>query len=737
MAFDFSTLVTDRTQQDVAHVKQLIDKLVTGTATDAEKAEWNSFTLKGAYKHTDLNRVTAAMEYLKSQLESYGYAVPGYQRIEVPHPDGVILPKGYTKLEWIESTGTQYVDTLFKSNYNSRIVAEVQFKEEPQIVAIFGTRNATTDDYFCFYAPEQQGYCLRIDGAYNYVTASAVERNVVDANKNVLTIGNNSVTGAVTDFSANYPLYLFAANNAGTAQYVASAKLFSCRIYDDDTLVRNYIPCINSVGDVGLYDLVTEAFFGNSGTGVFIAGTHIVELPSGYTRVEYIESSGTQFVDTVFTPTDISKFKFAMDVAFLSYTNALYGDGNTFAGYFTGEVASFALFGGTLGQNTNATFNTNRHAFELDGASETGSIDGVVTSVSAGSTALRHPFYLFGWNADKYSSSRLYSAQLYYDGAIVRDYVPCINPSGEVGLYDLVMATFCGNNGTGVFTNGTPMVELPYGYKRVDYIASTGTQYIDTGVKSTSNTRIKLTLKLQAISGDQKVFGGYEPNGGINLGVYDNKWRLGAGSWDNNTLSATTEKTVIEAETNTWIINGSTITTSSAIATAYNSNMFVFGICYNGSLLQTDAISVYELRIYDSNVPIRYFIPCINPSGEVGLYDIVTKKFYRNQGTGEFVSGDLVEVTQELKSKYDPYLWYEVDYPTESTMIMYLGNVTAIRSVLAVMETTPDTPSDMVDLMVQEANDIEVILLDVYRQLAIMATTFIPCGEALSGGENL
>ena len=94
MSFDFSTLVTDRTQQDVAYVKQLIDKLVTGTATDAEKAEWNSFTLKGAYNHTDLNRVTAAMEDLKSRLEGYGYAVPRYQRIEVPHPsaDGEIEP---------------------------------------------------------------------------------------------------------------------------------------------------------------------------------------------------------------------------------------------------------------------------------------------------------------------------------------------------------------------------------------------------------------------------------------------------------------------------------------------------------------------------------------------------------------------------------------------------------------------------------------------------------------------
>lgn len=75
MAFDFSTLVTDRTQQDVAYAKQLIDKLVTGTATDAEKSEWNSFTLKGAYNYTDLNRVGAAMQYVAERINGYGYVV--------------------------------------------------------------------------------------------------------------------------------------------------------------------------------------------------------------------------------------------------------------------------------------------------------------------------------------------------------------------------------------------------------------------------------------------------------------------------------------------------------------------------------------------------------------------------------------------------------------------------------------------------------------------------------------
>lgn len=82
MSFDFSTLVTDRTQADVNRVKQIAEKIKNGTASESELTEFNSAAMKGAYNYTDLNRVTAAMEALKAKLEGYGYSVPGYQYIE-------------------------------------------------------------------------------------------------------------------------------------------------------------------------------------------------------------------------------------------------------------------------------------------------------------------------------------------------------------------------------------------------------------------------------------------------------------------------------------------------------------------------------------------------------------------------------------------------------------------------------------------------------------------------------
>ena len=58
-------------------------------------------------------------------------------------------------------------------------------------------------------------------------------------------------------------------------------RLYSCKIwkttaFEGVPLIRDFIPCKNASGEVGLWDDVNSAFYGNAGTGAFIAG----EIPS-------------------------------------------------------------------------------------------------------------------------------------------------------------------------------------------------------------------------------------------------------------------------------------------------------------------------------------------------------------------------------------------------------------------------------------------------------------------------
>lgn len=75
MSFDFTTLITDRTQADVNRVKQIAEKIENGTASESEIAEFNSAAMKGSYNASDLNRVGAAMRYVADRLNGFGYAV--------------------------------------------------------------------------------------------------------------------------------------------------------------------------------------------------------------------------------------------------------------------------------------------------------------------------------------------------------------------------------------------------------------------------------------------------------------------------------------------------------------------------------------------------------------------------------------------------------------------------------------------------------------------------------------
>lgn len=71
-----------------------------------------------------------------------------------------------------------------------------------------------------------------------------------------------------------YNMYLFAMRSTNTAKldHLATTKIYYCKIWDNDTLVRNFIPCINDNNVIGMYDTVNSVFYSPSGTGSFRGG---------------------------------------------------------------------------------------------------------------------------------------------------------------------------------------------------------------------------------------------------------------------------------------------------------------------------------------------------------------------------------------------------------------------------------------------------------------------------------
>ena len=385
------------------------------------------------------------------------------------------LPSGYTQVEYIESSGTQYIDTGIKPNQDTRIITTISdWSTLEESTTLWGTQSGSADRYEMFiasggvYRSYYGGNAVSFDSSVSYN-----EKVTIDRNGNTITIGEYSKTNTVTTFSCTTSLHLFTHSSGGTAtsNKRASLKLYSCQIYDSGTLARDYVPCTNSTGVGGLYDLVNSKFYGNAGTGTFTVGDsadsvarHIKKAYIGigggaeYREVEYIESSGTQYIDTGVG----SNYKLIMDIQFINTgTRGLMGQ-STNGGYYFGVSASGYYDVGTTSSISALT----RRQITVEGTSSTLSLTAENQTITATrSVTVTNNLSLFGGSfnsgLDGYPCyAKLYSCQIYDNDVLVRDYVPAINSNGTAGLFDKVNKQFVFNAGTGNFANGGETGEI-------------------------------------------------------------------------------------------------------------------------------------------------------------------------------------------------------------------------------------------------------------------------------------
>ena len=203
--------------------------------------------------------------------------------VQKPNPSYIELPDEYTQLEYIESTGTQYIDTRFKPNNNTRFVLDANVETYNLDSAIFGARTAYQNKAFCLWTVQTTtAYQNDYGSSANVVSRKSSGRHLLDKNKNTLYVDGELIDTATNSaFSCDYSAYLFTINNGGSAltSYPTKAKLFSCQIYDNGVLIRDFVPARrNSDNVLGLYDIVNDVFYTNAGTGEFVAG----EFPYGF-----------------------------------------------------------------------------------------------------------------------------------------------------------------------------------------------------------------------------------------------------------------------------------------------------------------------------------------------------------------------------------------------------------------------------------------------------------------------
>ena len=232
------------------------------------------------------------------------------------------FPSGYKRLEYIQSTGTQYVDTLFKPNSNTKFVVDLQISNNS--CHVFGARTSYLKKALCLFWKSNSAAAIQVSNTqFDAGAFDETARHKVTMTATELYMDGNLQKSYSTDyFQCEQNAWLMSCYSSSASEY-ASGKLYSCQIYDNGTLIRDYIPCQTTAGEIGLWDDVNSVFYGNAGTGTFTAGPVIAIAAdtSEITKLEYIQSNGTQWIDTGFNLKNDSKVVLDCDISYSSGSN--------------------------------------------------------------------------------------------------------------------------------------------------------------------------------------------------------------------------------------------------------------------------------------------------------------------------------------------------------------------------------------------------------------------------------
>lgn len=371
--------------------------------------------------------------------------------------------KPYTRLDYIQATGTQYLKNItLSSNYS------ITFDIAP----------GYTTEYYNLFDNYLASPMMWVDETMR------LETNATYTNKQTLTadtrykITNNNISGNHTyinnELVYDYPVVSGSSFNV-TLLHRSQAQCFKGKIYRIKVFSGNIkqidlIPVkLNETGKIGLWDLVSNTFYDNMGTGTFIGGSEIPDIE--HYELEYLQCTGTQYIDTGVIASKNMSFELKFSQS--SHSGAVFGAWNNntdrtlflsihaasnYYDYYCYNTAysSYANYGLTANnENIIATFDggsINLYDFNktlLKGKSA--SYPDFTTGINFHLFAIKYP------NSVDIAQSglKIYYCKIWNNGILVRDLIPVkIGSDNTVCMYDLVNDEYYTNAGSGEFVGG-------------------------------------------------------------------------------------------------------------------------------------------------------------------------------------------------------------------------------------------------------------------------------------------
>ena len=399
-------------------------------------------------------------------------------------PDTESAPDAF--VDYVESDGTQYIDTGINAQSGTKATAKLVYTESDAAAAnasyggyvVLGAKGSTDTSYLYMIRRQWNGgywsWMTCYGGRFQWLFTDIAQDAVYDVMSEITTNGvckatlnggdevvkdysgqtsNGTVVGPL-DTGVNF--YAFAANLNGSVGYHAKVRLYSMTISQMSNgvyqVVRDFKPCIKD-GVAALYDEVSKTIF-YPATGRLRAADETA--PAKF--VEYVESDGTQYVDTGITG------KAGVKAAMTFNANASNGNpAYLLSSYGNSVNMNFCYFGQKINVGFGgSTWNTawsyskgTQYALTSEytlAQKVNASLDGEEADekTASGGTDSGVDLYAFarnnGGTADGKCSVKLYSMKIWQADdvgiySLARDFRPCVATNGIAALYDKVSGT--------------------------------------------------------------------------------------------------------------------------------------------------------------------------------------------------------------------------------------------------------------------------------------------------------
>lgn len=193
----------------------------------------------------------------------------------------------YTQIEYLQNTNQNnnapYIATQYVPTPNTKVVLDVALNATTTASNFFGIINPPSSSFRFHIGVYQSKWHFGVGTTSATATWKNFASPALDVARHTLmlqgdgTCSVDSVTDKINPNntgSYNIPFYIFARNRGSSADY-GYIRLWSCKIYEGNTLTMDLVPCRDSNNVGYLYDTVGNQLYGNAGTGSFVVGPDI------------------------------------------------------------------------------------------------------------------------------------------------------------------------------------------------------------------------------------------------------------------------------------------------------------------------------------------------------------------------------------------------------------------------------------------------------------------------------